>query len=124
MDMFHKVFTTPRLSVRKRAVPALAAFISICPQQFDTIKQLMTDGFTKGGDTAKAWVAAVSGIAKTSSASNVGDLVAGGGLVEVVLSQTEDLEDADAIEGAMSVSKPPLKSNMQGTRGAGSAMPY
>lgn len=110
LEAFRGIFSIPRLSVRKRAVPALSAFISVCPQQFAAIKQDMSEGFAKGGDTAKAWVSAVSGIAKTSSSSDVGALVSGGGLVEVILTQTEDLEDADAIEGAMSVSRFPFVS--------------
>lgn len=98
-----EVFAYPRLSVRKRAVPALAAFISVCPSQFHAIKDDMTRGFASGGDSAKAWVAAVAGLAKTSSSSDVGALVANGGLADVIMKQTENLEDTDAVEGALTV---------------------
>lgn len=93
------------LSVRKRAVPALASFISICPQHFQSLKPEMSQGFSAGGDAAKAWVAAVAGIAKTSAASDVGALIANDKLVDVILKQADDLEDADAVEGALTVGR-------------------
>lgn len=63
----------------------------------------MSQGFSAGGDTAKAWVAAVAGIAKTSAAGDVGALIANDNLVDVILKQADDLEDADAVEGALTV---------------------
>lgn len=101
------VFTYPRLSVRKRAVAPLAALISVCPAQFHAIKDDMSKGFAQGGDSAKAWVAAVTGLAKTNSSSEVGALVANGGLADIIMKQTENLEDSDAVEGALTVSPLP-----------------
>lgn len=103
LSVFLEVMASAPLSVRKRAVPALASFISICPQHFRSLKSEMAQGFAKGGDSAKAWVAAVAGIAKTSAASDVGALIANDDLVDVILKQADDLEDADAVEGALTV---------------------
>lgn len=100
---FREVFTNPRLSVRKRAVPALAAFVGVCPQWFSQVQADMAKGFSKGGDSAKAWVAAVSGMAKTSIASEIAILIMEENLVDDVLAQTDDLEDCDAVEGALTV---------------------
>lgn len=100
---FNHVLSTSRLSIRKRAVPALAAFVAICPQRFEQIKVDLANGFAAGGDSAKAWVAAVGGIAKTSAAPAIGTLIAEGGLLEAILKQTEDVEDSDAVEGALTV---------------------
>ncbi|TXT05004.1 hypothetical protein VHUM_03824 [Vanrija humicola] len=98
---FNHVLSTSRLSIRKRAVPALAAFIAISPQRFEQIKEDLAKGLAAGGDSAKAWVAAVGGIAKTSAAQAIGALIAEGGLLEAILKQTEDLEDSEAVEGAL-----------------------
>ncbi|BEI79879.1 hypothetical protein CcaverHIS002_0104080 [Cutaneotrichosporon cavernicola] len=100
VEMLKEVFAYPRLSVRKRAVAPLAAFISVCPTQFNAFQDDMSKGFTKGGDSAKAWVAAVAGLAKTPSSPEVGGLVANG-LAEIIMKQTQDLEDTDAVEGAL-----------------------
>lgn len=99
------VFTYPKLSVRKRAVPSLCTFISVCPVQFHAIKDDMINGFAKGGDSAKAWIAAVAGLAKTSSSPEVGALVSNNGLAEIIMQQTQNLEDSDAVEGALTVSR-------------------
>lgn len=98
-----EVMSSAPLSVRKRAVPALASFISICPQHFQSLKSEMSQGFGACGDSAKAWVAAVAGIAKTSAAGDVGALIANDSLVDVILKQADGLEDADAVEGALTV---------------------
>ncbi|CAK9779690.1 unnamed protein product [Cutaneotrichosporon oleaginosum] len=101
VELLKEVFTYPKLSVRKRAVPPLAAFISVCPGQFDAFKDDMSKGFTKGGASAKAWVAAVSGLAKTPSSPEVGALVANNGLADIIMEQTDNLEDTEAVEGAL-----------------------
>lgn len=101
---FREVFAIPRLSIRKRAVPTLAAFIAVCPQQFETLKADMAKGLAQGGDSAKAWVAATAGMAKSSAASDVGGLISGTNLIGDIMSQASDLDDSDAVEGAMTVS--------------------
>lgn len=104
LTTFREVLAVPRLSVRKRAVPAIAAFIAICPNHFEGLKKDLAAGFAKGGDSAKAWVAAVAGIAKTSAHSDIGALIASGKLVENILKQADNLDDTDAVEGALTVS--------------------
>ncbi len=105
VEMLKEVFAYPRLSVRKRAVAPLAAFISVCPSQFNAFKDDMSKGFSKGGDSAKAWVAAVAGLAKTPSSQEVGTLVANSGLADIIMKQTMNLEDTEAVEGALTVSQ-------------------
>jgi hypothetical protein len=78
--------------------------VAVCPSLFDSLKDDIASGFAAGGDSAKAWVAAVAGIAKTSAHAGVGALISSGDLVDNILAQTDDLDDTDAVEGAVTVS--------------------
>lgn len=102
-----KILSTARLSIRKRAIPALGALVAANPGLFDGIKPKIAEGLAAGGDTSKVWAAVVASLARGQSAARIGGLVNEGKVVDLLLSQTEDLEDVEKTEGALVVRTAP-----------------
>ncbi|GFZ51807.1 hypothetical protein JCM24511_09575 [Saitozyma sp. JCM 24511] len=96
------ILTSSRPSIRKRAIPALSALVSNNPHLFDTtLKGQVLTGLAQRGEAGKTWASVVASLARGQSASKVGALISEGHVVEAVLAQTEDLEDCEAVEGAL-----------------------
>jgi cullin-associated NEDD8-dissociated protein 1 len=98
------ILSSGRLTIRKRAIPALGALISNNPALFDQVTPQMAKGLAAGGDTAKVWANVLASLARGLSAAKVGALVNQGSVVNAVLAQTEDPEETDMVEGALVVS--------------------
>lgn len=99
-----KILSSSKLSIRKRAIPALGALVSSNPKLFDGVKPKISEGLKAGGDTGKVWSAVVASLARGQSAARVGALVSEGKVLDLILKQTENPEDEDMTEGALMVS--------------------
>ena len=97
------ILSSGRLTIRKRAIPALIALINNNPALFDQVKPHVAQGLAAGGDTAKVWSNVLASLARGMNASKVGALVGEGQVVGLVLKQVEDPEDTDMVEGALVV---------------------
>lgn len=93
-----------RLSIRKRAVPALSALVSTDPRLFDdSVKQELLNGLAAGGETGRIWVSVVASLAKGQGVGQIGGLLAEGKLADMILGQCANPEETDTVEGALSV---------------------
>lgn len=93
-----------RISIRKRAVPALTALVSTDPRLFDeAVKQELVKGLAAGGETGRIWVSVVASLAKGQSVGQIGGLLGEGKPVGMILGQCDNLEETDTVEGALSV---------------------
>jgi cullin-associated NEDD8-dissociated protein 1 len=105
LDSLFSIISNARASVRKRAVPALTALISTSPSTFNaTAKAEILRGLQMGGETGRYFVMTVSSLARGSSVGQVGDMLREGQVVPIILQQTEDVEEAETVEGALIVS--------------------
>lgn len=98
-----KILSSSRLSIRKRAIPALGALVSTNPALFDGVKPKVSEGLAAGGDTGKVWSAVIASLARGQSAAKVGALINEGKVIDLILGQTEDPEDVETTEGALVV---------------------
>lgn len=105
IDSLVTILSTGRLSVRKRAIPALGALVNTNPALFDLVKPKVSSGLAAGGESAKVWCAALASLARGLNASKVGSLISEGKVVDLVLQQAEDPEETDLAEGALVVSR-------------------
>lgn len=100
-----QILTSARPSIRKRAIPALSALIATNPTLFDAgLKDKLVQGLSAGGDDSRTWSGLMASLARGASAQGVGAAIAEGQAVDAVLSQTENMDDTDAVEGALVVS--------------------
>jgi cullin-associated NEDD8-dissociated protein 1 len=104
VDALIKILSSSKLSIRKRAIPALGALVSSNPKLFDGVKPKISAGLSAGGDTGKVWAAVIGSLARGQSAQRVGALINEGKVVNLLLQQTEDPEDDETTEGALMVS--------------------
>lgn len=75
------------------------------PGLFDSdLRGKLIGGLGGGKESAKVWTAVIANLARGSSVAKVGGLVAEGRVVGMILSQCEDVEDTEAVEGALFVS--------------------
>lgn len=99
-----EILASGRMTIRKRAIPALSALISNHPALFDQVKPHISQSLAAGGDTAKIWSNVLTSLARGLNAAKVGSLLQEAGIVDAVLTQTEDPEETDMVEGALVVS--------------------
>ena len=99
------IISSGRLTIRKRAIPALSALIAHNPALFDAVKSQIPKGLAAGGDTSRIWSAVLTSMARGLNASKVGKLINEGNVVQLVVTQTEDVEEVETVEGALTVSE-------------------
>ena len=105
LDALVRLLTNPRTSIRKRAIPTLSALVTSSPQIFDTsLRDEIIQGLDRGGDACRMWITVVASLAKGQTAPKIGSLIRSGHMMRIILKQTEDVGDIEAIEGALLVS--------------------
>jgi cullin-associated NEDD8-dissociated protein 1 len=100
------ILSNARPAVRKRAIPALSALVSCSsPELFYSVLQgEIITGLETAGEASKTWVGVLASLAKGQSAPRVGELIGQGKVMETIIQHTENVEDSEAVEGALTVS--------------------
>lgn len=105
LESLTSIINTGRISIRKRAVPALSSLVTTDPKLFaKSLKGRIIEGLSRGGEGARIWVAVVASLARGQAVAHVGSLVAEGKLVGMILAQCDKPEETEAVEGSLSVS--------------------
>jgi cullin-associated NEDD8-dissociated protein 1 len=100
-----RILSTSRPSIRKRCIAPLSALVFISPKLFDSsLRDRIIEGLENGGDTGRIWVGVVASLARGRSASKIGALIGEGQVIEMIMKQTRDVEDTEAVKGALVVS--------------------
>jgi cullin-associated NEDD8-dissociated protein 1 len=101
-----QILDNARPSLRKRAIPAITALVATDPTLFDSpVKGKIVAGLSKGGEGARIWVGVVASLAKGQSVAKIGGLVGEGKLIGMVLDQSTDPTQTEAVEGSLAVSR-------------------
>lgn len=104
LESLVKVLNGSRISIRKRAVPALSALVATDPKLFGAVKTEILKGLSSNGESGRIWVAVVASFARGQTVGKVGALVGEGQLIGMILGQCENPEETDTVEGALAVS--------------------
>ncbi|KAK4683892.1 hypothetical protein P7C73_g6321, partial [Tremellales sp. Uapishka_1] len=97
------VLSTARPSIRKRAIPTLSALVNCSsPESFDTqLKATIVKGLQGDAESRRVWTGVVASLARGQNVHKIGGLVIEGQVMECILTQTQDVEDNEAVEGAL-----------------------
>ncbi|ORY22630.1 armadillo-type protein [Naematelia encephala] len=96
------ILSVGRPAVRKRAIPAVSALISTNSELFDTtLKSRLVEGLSQGGDASRTWINLLASLARGPSVQKIGEFLVESKAVDLVLGEAGDLEDVEAVEGAL-----------------------
>jgi hypothetical protein len=81
--------------------------VSTNPTLFDAeLKAQIVKGLAVNGDAGRTWSGVVASLARGQSASKVGEMINESRVVEAITGQTAELDDCEAVEGALVVCLP------------------
>jgi cullin-associated NEDD8-dissociated protein 1 len=99
------ILDSARYSIRKRAIPTISALVSTDPKLFDKpVKGRIVQKLSQGGESARVWVGVIASLARGQSVGKMGDLVGEGRLIGMILDQSSDPQQTEAVEGSLAVS--------------------
>ena len=105
MSSLRHILSHARISVRKRAVAAMTSLLTCCPDLFDAdLKRMLIQGAGAKGEDGRIWTSLLTSLAKSRVVRSVGSMVSEGSICPKLIAQTEDTEDVESVEGALSVS--------------------
>ncbi|WWD22460.1 hypothetical protein CI109_106951 [Kwoniella shandongensis] len=97
-----KILSSARPAIRKRAIPTLSALVATNSSLFDSsLKEEIIKGLAQDAESVRVWMGVVASLARGSSVAKIGAFVGEGQVPKILLSQAEDPEDSETVEGAL-----------------------